>query len=131
MENYNYYEAVKEDIRDYINNEIDFTDFENLQELEEYLNETLWVDDSVTGNGSGSYTFNIWRAQEYLSHNWDLLAEALEVFGQEEVNAFAKGAEWCDVTIRCYLLNQCISEVLEEIGDEFDEAHESDESDED
>ena len=45
-------------------------------------------------------------------------------------NPIEKGAEWCDVTIRCYLLNQAISSVLEEIEDEFNEAHEGEDEEE-
>lgn len=121
--NYDYYEAVKSDVLDYIKEEIDFTDFDTIEELEEHLNGALWTVDSITGNGSGSYTFNTYEAEENLCHNWDLLEEALNEFGNDE-NPISKGAEWCDVTIRCYLLGQCISEALEEIEDEFDEAHE-------
>lgn len=32
-----------------------------------------------------------------------------------------KGAEACDVTIRCYLLGQAISEVLDEVEKEKEE----------
>ena len=55
---YDYREAVKNDVLDYINSEIDFEEFDTLEELEEHLNEVLFVHDSVTGNASGSYTFN-------------------------------------------------------------------------
>lgn len=120
---YDYREAVKEDVLDYIKDEIDFTDFETIEELDEKLNEELFVCDSVTGNASGSYTFNAYEAEENLTHNWDLLEEALDEFGSDE-NPISKGAEWCDVTIRCYLLGSAISEALEELEDEFNEAHE-------
>ena len=56
-----------------------------------------------------------------LAHNWDLLAEALTEFGCDGVNAIEKGAEWCDVTIRCYLLGQAIAEVMEELAEELEE----------
>jgi hypothetical protein len=69
----------------------------------------------VTGNASGSYTFNAWKAEEYLCHNLDLLGEALAEFGCEPNYITEKGAEACDVTIRCYLLGQAISEVLSEM----------------
>lgn len=75
----------------------------------------MWVDDSVTGNASGSYTFNTYKAEEYICHNLDLLEEAMSEFGCEDVNALEKGAEWCDVTIRCYLLSDILMEVLENI----------------
>ena len=120
---YNYAEAVKEDVLEYIKNEIDFSDFNSIEELAEKLQDTLFTEDSVTGNASGSYYCNSWKAEEAIAHNWDLLTEALEEFGGSE-NPIEKGAEWCDVTIRCYLLGQAISEAIEEIDDEFNEAHE-------
>lgn len=116
MEKYNYYDAVREDIRQYIeDNEIE-VNAENREEVEERLNDDLWLADSVTGNASGSYTFNTWTAEEYLCHNLDLLAEACEEFGSTP--NILESAESCDVTIRCYLLSQCISEVLDEITEE-------------
>ena len=74
MERYDYLEAVKEDVKNYIEeNDIKVTS-ENRDELEEQLNDDLFCDDSVTGNASGSYTFNTWQAEENLCHNLDLLA---------------------------------------------------------
>lgn len=124
---YNYHEAVKEDVLQYIRDEINFEDFDSLEELEEHLNDTLWTVDSVTGNGSGSYTFNSYQAEENICHNLDLLAEALEEFGGG-CDILKDGAEAADVTIRCYLLGQAIAEALEEIEDDFDEAHPDEES---
>ena len=118
---YDYLGAEKEDILDYITENIDFSSFEDIEELEEELNEELWSEDSVTGNASGSYTCNYYIAEEYIAHNWDLLDEALEAFGCDE-SFIKKGAEWCDVTIRCYLLPSAISEVLKEIEDDFNKA---------
>ena len=114
MEKYDYLEAVKEDVKSYIENEVELSDYSSREELESYLNDELFVNDSVTGNGSGSYTFNTWQAEENICHNLDLLAEALEEFGCDE-NYLKKGAEACDVTIRCYLLGQAISEVLDKM----------------
>lgn len=129
---YNYLESIKEDVKTYIENEIILSDYANREELEEHLSETLFTEDSVTGNASGSYTFSTYQAEEYLCHNWGILAEALEEFDETDINAIEKGAEWCDVTIRCYLLGQAISEVLDEMeenGDfEFDENEENPEA---
>ena len=125
MERYDYYEAVKNDVLEYINDEINLEDFDTLDELEEYLNNTLWTCDSVTGNASGSYTFNAWYAEEYVCHNFELLGEALSEFGCS-ADLLENGAEWADVTIRCYVLNSCIHDALEEIEEEFEEAHNND-----
>lgn len=116
MEEYNYLEAVKEDVLNYIEENISFEDFEDRDELEEHLNDVLWTEDSVTGNVSGSYYCNTWRAADALAHNWDILQEALENFGDDS-NPIEKGEEWCDVIIRCYLLPTAIAEVLDEIDD--------------
>ena len=94
------------------------------------LYEDLWVEDSVTGNASGSYTFNAYTAGEYLAGNWDLLLEAMEEFGCTDVNAIEKGEEWCDVTIRCYLLGEVLAEVLDEYFEEDEEDEEDEENDE-
>ena len=117
---YNYFEAVKEDILNYIEeNEIKVYS-SNREEIEEQLNDDLFCDDSVTGNASESYTFSTWQAEENICHNLDLLADALEAFGGSAGEALERGAEYCDVTIRCYLLAQAIAEVLDEVEEEED-----------
>lgn len=126
---YDYREAVKDDVLEYINNEINFKDFDTLEELEEHLNDVLFTEDSVTGNASGSYTFNTYEAEENICHNLDLLGEALEEFGGG-YDILKDGAEAADVTIRCYLLGECIAAALEEIEDDFNEAHEGEEDEE-
>ena len=126
MTNYNYLENIKADVKEYIDNEINLKDFSDREELEEKLNEDLWTCDSVTGNASGSYYCNSWKAEEALAHNWDLLAEAMKEFCCE-VDLLEKGAEWADVTIRCYLLGQAIGEVLDEMEEELEEAFADDE----
>lgn len=113
--------AMTEDIKEYIKNEVTLSDYSDREELEEYLHDTLWTEDSVTGNASGSYTFNTYKAEEYICHNLDLLAEAIKEFGCTE-NVLEKGAEWCDVTIRCYLLGQAIAEVLDDMEEDLEEA---------
>ena len=118
MENYNYLEHVTEDAKDAILDRMDEWSFDDREELEQIANDKLWIEDSVTGNGSGSYTFNSWRAEEYLCHNLDELADACEEFDQDIGEAVKQGAEYCDVTIRCYLLSQAIATALDELEDE-------------
>lgn len=114
MKTYDYLENVKEDVRNYIEENKIVVTSSNREEVEQELNDTLFVNDSVTGNASGSYTFSTWQAEENLCHNMELLVEALTEFGCD-LSYLEKGAEACDVTIRCYLLGQAISEVLDEI----------------
>jgi hypothetical protein len=133
MERYDYRENVKNDIKNYIrDNEIRWNE-DSRKEVEERLNDDLWTVDSVTGNGSGSYTFNTWEAEEYLCHNIDLLQEARAEFGDER-DPLEQGAEALDVTIRCYLLGQCIGKALDELEDEgwkpAEDEEEGDESEE-
>lgn len=118
-ERYDYLEAIKSDVLDYIREEVNLSDYDSREELEEMLNDNLWTVDSVTGNASGSYYCNAWAAEEALSHNWDLLAEALEEFGQDGTDVLKQGAEAMDVTIRCYLLGQAIADALDKLEEEF------------
>lgn len=130
MERYNYYEAVTDDVREYINNEINLDEWRGDRDgLEQQLNDDLFISDSVTGNASGSYYCNAWKAEEALCHNLDLLGEALSEFGSDPEYLLKDGAEAADVTIRCYVLGSAISEVLDEL--ESDGAFEELEEDED
>ena len=128
MEKYDYLSAVKEDVEQWINEhdewKNDYTDEsgewlrdDNRDEIEQDLNDRLFVEDSVTGNASGSYTFSTWQAEENLCHNLGLLGEAMKEFGHggKPMSELMVSAESCDVTIRCYLLGQAIGEVLDEM----------------
>lgn len=129
MTNYNYLEAMKEDIKDYIRDhytEWEITDkLTDREEWETKLNDDLWTADGVTGNGSGSYTFNTWKAKEYVTENSDILRDALKEFCVDSdtiaENFLNDEWEYFDVTIRCYLLYQAIAETLDEIEAEFEE----------
>lgn len=117
MEKYNYLEAVTDDVKRYINIEIEMSEYSDRDELEEYLNEELFCVDSVTGNASGSYTFCTWQAEENLCHNLDLLNEARLEFGYDS-SEILENPESCDVLIRCCLLNQAICAALDELWEE-------------
>lgn len=122
MEKYNYFEAVKEDVKRYIEENYDTEEIrerfeEDEDEVSEDLYEDMWIADSVTGNASGSYTFSTWKAEENLAHNLDLIEEVADYFGSEPIigTDWEHGAEWWDVNIRCYYLSSAISEALEEM----------------
>lgn len=118
MERYNYLEVVTADAKQAILENLKYWDFSDREELEEKANDELWIDDSVTGNGSGSYTFSTWKAEENICHNLDELEESCNEFGQDIGEVIKHGAEYCDVTIRCYLLGQAISAALDELEEE-------------
>ena len=121
MERYNYLEEMTVDIIDYIKD--NYTNEEIIEKLEsrdewaQELNDDLWTVDSVTGNESGSYFCNSWKAEEAIAHNLELLGEAMAEFC-DDCNALQNGAEWCDVTIRCYLLYRAIENALDELESE-------------
>ena len=118
MKTYNYLEAVTNDAKAAILEKMDMWEWHNREELEENANDWLWTADEVTGNGSGSYTFSTWQAEENLCHNMDELEDACNEFGQDIGEAVKQGAEYCDVTIRCYLLGQAISAAIDELEEE-------------
>lgn len=117
MDRYDYLQAVTDDVRQYIEDNYTPEEIaEHMQDRDDWeqeLYDDMFVSDSVTGNASGSYTFSTWKAEEYLMRNLDLLADAVDEFGGD-MDVLRNGAEACDVTIRCYLLWQCISAVLDE-----------------
>lgn len=122
MERYDYREHVKQDVLRYLRDEVEWDqNTESREDLEERLYDDLMLSDSVTGNASGSYTMSTWQAEEYLAHNWDLLVDAAEAFGSpaEISTGYDGGAEYWDVTIRCYVLGEAISEAVDEWIDEM------------
>lgn len=116
-EKYNYLEQVTSDAKEAILEYMDEWDFSSRDNLEQIATDELWANDGVTGNASGSYYFNAWKAEEAICHNWDLLGEAIDEFGGD-TDILQQGAETCDVTIRCYLLGQAISAALDELEEE-------------
>lgn len=126
MKPYDYRQSVKEDVWQYIrDNECYLADFDDKERYADRLNDDLWCEDSVTGNGSGSYTFSRYKAEENLAHNLELVADVISEFGLPKKEngrldyfKFCE-AEFWDVSIRCYLLNPTIYEIIE--SDEFQE----------
>lgn len=120
---YDYRAAVTADILEYIEYNVDLADFGDIDELEEHLNEVLWREDSVTGGASGSYTFSSAQAREYVLENMDELQAAACELGIDasEIGKqlLSNEWEWADITIRCYLLSECIELALEQVASPF------------
>lgn len=116
-EKYNYLEQVTSDAKEAILEHMNEWDFNDRDELEQVANDELWTNDGVTGNASGSYYCNAWKAEEAICHNWDLLEEAINECGGN-TDILEQGVEVCDVIIRCYLLGQAIGAALDELEEE-------------
>lgn len=122
MERYDYYEAVRADVEDWIEENKEHIDammddymYQEYIELGEYISSECECNDGVTGDISGSYYCNAWEAEESLCHNWDLLMDAIAECGYD-MDFIKQGPETCDVLIRCYLVPGTVQEVLEEMG---------------
>lgn len=126
---YNYLESIKDDIHEYICETYSTEEIKeklsDRDEWEQELNDDLWLNDGVTGNASGSYTFNSYIAKTHVTDNTDLLQEALKEFCVDAETIADKflNDEWeyFDVTIRCYLLYSAISDVLDELEEGTEE----------
>lgn len=116
-----YMEMVEADAKAAINENAEYhNDWEDMYE-------SLFIDDSVTGNGSGSYYFNSAKAEEAVQGIIfeDDAIEAFKEYGYEGIPT-EKGAEACDVIARCIALGYVSSE-LEEYFDELKEEAEEEE----
>lgn len=91
-----YMEQVERDAREVIEEEAGW------YSTWEVMHDALFVDDAVTGNGSGSYTFNAFKAAENardLIFDDDFIAEAsMAGYG---IELFAESPETVDVVARC------------------------------
>lgn len=124
MKIYNYLEAVTADVIDFIRDEVNPADYESREALSEFLNDELWTCDSVTGNASGSYTFNAYKAKEFVFSDQDTVSESLREFCVDAETIAEKFLnqdwEYFDVTARCYVLGQAIESALDSIENELE-----------
>jgi len=124
---YDYRKEITKDIFDYV--EENYTAEEiaeklaDRDEFESTLNDDLWIEDSVTGNASGSYTFSRATAREYVVENMEDCIEALKCFCCEAETIAEKFLsedwEFFDVTIRCYLLGECLGEAIDKLWNKY------------
>lgn len=129
MSVYNYYKDVYEDTYDAVNEIVSYAidnnefneKYSDFDDMYDQLYDELFVADRVTGNASGSYTFNSYKAEMNLAGNYDLLSEAAGEFGETAGQVIDRiGTEGADVTIRCYLLSSALKEVLDDLDDKYD-----------
>ena len=121
--NYNdYYQQVKNDAIAAIDEQFDYGYWDGDTEWD-VVYDNLFVDDGVTGNGSGSYFFNAAKAREAVADAiWDeKILDALSGIGVDG-DAIAQylrdnDAESLDVCIRCAMLSEVYSELEEHFSD--------------
>lgn len=116
---YNYRQEMKQDILNYINSNITLEDWEFRDDIEDYLYNELWAENSITGNGGNYYNTESY-CESYLAYNLDLMMEACEEFCVDMKILLQHYhdenlARYLDCTIRCYLLGEVLYNVLNEI----------------
>lgn len=111
---YNYHEAVKDDIREYIKENYDSV----TEKMRAEMFDTILGEDSVTGNASGLYTMNRAIAKEYVIENIDLLNRAVDEYGfdKKDIGEQFLSEEWeqLDVLIRLYLVGEYFDDIFSE-----------------
>ena len=119
-----YQEQVKADAMESISENMEYAN--NWEEMYDML----FVDDSVTGNGSGSYYFNSAKAAEAVGEI---------IFDEEVVDEFRgmgydgipteMGAESCDVIARCIVLGLVSAELEDYYNSLIEAAEEGEDED--
>ena len=113
-----YVEETKENAKEYIQFEWQYLKDKDKEEIFDIL----FLEDSVTGNGSGSYTFSTYQAQQNISElifDDDFIDELEGNFGGNLGDLLKRGAEAVDVTARCLALYYVdIDEILEELKED-------------
>ena len=102
-----YIEQVEQDAREWLRDEADYISHDPDEAVD-----LLWTVDSVTGNGSGSYTCSTSEAWDNITgNNWtecllfdeDFISE-LDDLGETVGELFNRGPETIDVTARVLAL---------------------------
>lgn len=116
-------DEVKSDAMDAIEENLEYND------SWDEMYDSLFMDDSVTGNASGSYYFNTAKAAEAVSgiiFDSDVVDE-FKAMGYDGIPT-EEGAETCDVIARCICLG-LVSGELEEYYDSLTEQEEDEDED--
>lgn len=125
--NYNdYYQQVKNDAITAIDEQFDCGYWDGDTEWD-VVYDNIFVDDAVTGNGSGSYFFNAAKAREAVADAiWDeKILNALSEIGisGDRIAQYLRDndAESLDVCIRCAMLGEVYGEIEDYFSDRVSE----------
>ena len=119
---YSYKDTVKEDVMEWMSYHEDDMDGMGRHERFEYIYDRTWIADEVTGNASGSYTMSRYDARRNYMEDEDSDEYIFQMIEDGFMSASDLGThiassnwEWVDVNIRCWLLGDCITEILDEM----------------
>ena len=122
---YNYKEQIRADVKEWIEENKEQIEGLDRYDAYEIVYDSCWVEDSVTGNASGSYTFSRWGARQNFFEDEDSdehVAQMIEngFMTRESVGEAVEESNWelLDVSIRCWLLCDAVSDVLDEYYDD-------------
>jgi len=119
---YSYKETVKTDVREWMDDHKEDMEGLDRHDVFELVYDSCWVADEVTGNASGSYTFSRYEARKNFFEDEDsdeFISQMIEdgFSTAEEVGKAISESnwEWIDVSIRCWMLCDCLTEILDEM----------------
>ena len=118
---YSYKEQVRADVKEWIEDNKEQIEGLDRHDAYEVVYDSCWVDDSVTGNASGSYTFSRYEARQNFFNDEDseeYIDQMIEdgFTCRESVGRAVQESQWelLDVSIRCWLLCDAVSDGLDE-----------------
>lgn len=117
-----YIEELEDGIREVISIEFEEDELKEMSESdfrEKIKLLDLYNCDDVTGNASGSYECNAWKAEENICHMWNEIQDMIDD-GFITIDSFQYGAEGIDVALRCYFLNEALENIISEMGSKYD-----------
>lgn len=123
---YDYKKAMKEDIKNYIiDNYMEPQPGMTRDDYVEILEDDLWDVDEITGNGPYYYASED-ECASYIGYGISELIEVFDEYGYEFTKDMREKlkrepARFIDCIIRCHLLYECVSEVVDELHYKWEE----------
>lgn len=119
---YSYKDVVRSDVREWIDDHKEVLQDVDRHDVFDVVYNACWIDDNVTGNASGSYTFSRYEARKNFFNDEDseeYIDQMIEdgFTCRESVGKAVQESnlELLDVLIRCWLLCDAVTEVLDEM----------------
>lgn len=128
-----YVNQVRNDAIEYIDGQVNSGYWTKDTSIDDIYDE-LFVADGVTGNGSGSYTFNRYLASENVADAiWDddIVCALNEIGVNIDELIKDRDPEGLDVSIRCVILSHVMGDLEEHFDELFDDDDEEEEDEED